>query len=76
MGGVGEDRQGLIDKLAVDHFETERENAAARIAELTRHMTQKETSSVQLSKALGGGWSPTHAYGAVPISPRLEQSSK
>jgi len=33
-------------------------------------------SVVQLYKALGGGWSPTHAYGAVPIPPRLEQSSK
>ncbi len=33
-------------------------------------------SVVQLYKALGGGWSPTHTYGAVPISPRLEQSSK
>ena len=35
-------RQELINKLAVDHFEAERENAAARIAELTRHMIQKE----------------------------------
>ena len=33
-------------------------------------------SVVQLYKALGGGWSPTPAYGAVPISPRPEQSSK
>ena len=33
-------------------------------------------SVVQLYKALGGGWSPTHASGAAPISPRLEQSSK
>jgi outer membrane protein, multidrug efflux system len=35
-------RQGLINKLDVDHFEAERENAAARIAELKRHMIQKE----------------------------------
>ena len=35
-------RQGLINKLAVDHFEEERENVAARIAELKRHMMQKE----------------------------------
>jgi multidrug efflux system outer membrane protein len=35
-------RQGLINKLDVDHFEAEGENAAARIAELKRHMIQKE----------------------------------
>ena len=35
-------RQGLINKLNVDQFEAERENAAARIAELKRHMIQKE----------------------------------
>jgi multidrug efflux system outer membrane protein len=33
-------------------------------------------SIVQLYKALGGGWSPPDASGAVPISPRPEQSSK
>jgi multidrug efflux system outer membrane protein len=33
-------------------------------------------SVVQLYKALGGGWSPTPASGAVPISPSREQSSK
>jgi hypothetical protein len=30
--------QGLINKLDVDQFEAGRENAAARIAELKRHM--------------------------------------
>ena len=35
-------RQGLINKLDVDQFEAERENAVARIAELKRHMIQKE----------------------------------
>jgi len=69
-------RQGMINKLDVDQFEAERESAAARIAELKRHMIQNKASSVQLYKALGGGWSPIHAYGAVPISLRLEQSSK
>ena len=34
--------QGLSNKLDVDQFETERENAAARIAELKRNMIQKE----------------------------------
>jgi len=33
-------------------------------------------SVVQLYKALGGGWSPTPASGAVSISPRPEQSGK
>jgi multidrug efflux system outer membrane protein len=33
-------------------------------------------SVVQLYKALGGGWSPTPAYGAVSIFPRPEQSGK
>jgi len=42
-------RQGLINKLNVDQFEAERENAAARIAELNRHMIQKEN---ELSAAL------------------------
>ncbi len=49
-------------------FESELALAATRRLHLV--------SVVQLYKALGGGWSPTHAYGAVPISPRLEQSSK
>jgi len=35
-------RQGLINKLDVDQYEAERENTAARIAELKRHMIQKE----------------------------------
>lgn len=41
---IGQSRlqQGLINKLDVDQFETERENAAARIAELKRNMIQKE----------------------------------
>jgi multidrug efflux system outer membrane protein len=43
-------RQGLINKLDVDQFEAERENAAARIAELKRHMIQKEN---ELSVLLG-----------------------
>ncbi|HEX6824888.1 MAG TPA: efflux transporter outer membrane subunit [Nitrospiraceae bacterium] len=43
-------RQGLINKLDVDQFEAERENAAARIAELKRHMVQKEN---ELSVLLG-----------------------
>jgi outer membrane protein, multidrug efflux system len=43
-------RQGLINKLDVDQFEAERENAAARIAELTRQMVQKEN---ELSVLLG-----------------------
>ena len=42
-------RQGLNNKLNVDQFEAERENAAARIAELNRHMIQKEN---ELSAAL------------------------
>jgi multidrug efflux system outer membrane protein len=42
-------RQGLINKLNVDQFEAERENAAARIAELNRHLIQKEN---ELSAAL------------------------
>jgi multidrug efflux system outer membrane protein len=42
-------RHGLINKLNVDQFEAERENAAARIAELNRHMIQKEN---ELSAAL------------------------
>jgi multidrug efflux system outer membrane protein len=43
-------RQGMINKLDVDQFEAERENAAARIAELKRHMIQKEN---ELSVLLG-----------------------
>lgn len=43
-------RQGLVNKLDVDQFEAERENAAARIAELKRHMIQKEN---ELSVLLG-----------------------
>ena len=43
-------RQGLINKLDVDQFEAERENAAARIAELKRQMVQKEN---ELSVLLG-----------------------
>jgi multidrug efflux system outer membrane protein len=43
-------RQGLINKLDVDQFEAERENAAARIAELKRYMIQKEN---ELSVLLG-----------------------
>jgi multidrug efflux system outer membrane protein len=43
-------RQGLINKLDVDQFEAERENAAARIAELKRQKVQKEN---ELSVLLG-----------------------
>lgn len=43
-------RQGLINKLDVDQFEAERENAVARIAELKRQMIQKEN---ELSVLLG-----------------------
>ena len=35
-------RQGVIKRLDLDQFEAERENAAARIAELKRQMVQKE----------------------------------
>ena len=35
-------REGYINKLDVDQFEAERENAAARIAELKRQIVQKE----------------------------------
>ncbi|MDF0642610.1 MAG: efflux transporter outer membrane subunit [Nitrospira sp.] len=35
-------RQGLIHRLDVEQFQAERENAAARIAELKRQMIQKE----------------------------------
>lgn len=35
-------RQGLIHRLDVEQFQAERENAAARIAELRRQMIQKE----------------------------------
>jgi efflux transporter, outer membrane factor (OMF) lipoprotein, NodT family len=48
-------RQGLINKLDVDQFEAERENAAARIAELKRQMIQKEN---ELSVLLGRN--PSH----------------
>src|ERR1700704_477881 len=43
-------RQGIINRLDVDQFEAERENAAARIAELKRQMIQKEN---ELSALLG-----------------------
>jgi multidrug efflux system outer membrane protein len=43
-------RQGLVNKLDVDQFEAERDNAAARIAELKRQMIQKEN---ELSVLLG-----------------------
>ena len=43
-------RQGTINRLDVDQFEAERENAAARIAELKRQMDQKEN---EISVLLG-----------------------
>lgn len=43
-------RQGIINKLDVDQFEAERDNAAARIAELRRLMVQKEN---ELSVLIG-----------------------
>jgi multidrug efflux system outer membrane protein len=43
-------RQGMINRLDVDQFEAERENAAARIAELKRQMVQKEN---EISVLLG-----------------------
>ncbi len=43
-------RQGMISKIDADQFEAERANAAARVAELTRQMVQKEN---QLSVLLG-----------------------
>ena len=43
-------RQGMINKLDLDQFEAERENAAARIAELKRQISQKEN---ELSVLLG-----------------------
>lgn len=43
-------RQGVISKIDADQFEAERANAGARVAELTRHMVQKEN---QLSVLLG-----------------------
>src|SRR5262245_35661138 len=43
-------RQGYINKLDVNQFEAERENAAARIAELKRQVVQKEN---ELSVLLG-----------------------
>jgi outer membrane protein, multidrug efflux system len=43
-------RQGVIKRLDLDQFEAERENAAARIAELKRQMVQKEN---ELSVLLG-----------------------
>ena len=48
-------REGYINKLDVDQFEAERENAAARIAELKRQIVQKEN---ELSVLLGRN--PTH----------------
>lgn len=43
-------RQGLVNRLNVDQFQAERENAAVRIAELTRQKVQKEN---ELSVLLG-----------------------
>jgi multidrug efflux system outer membrane protein len=43
-------RQGVTNRLDVDQFEAEQENAAARIAELKRQMVQKEN---ELSVLLG-----------------------
>ena len=43
-------RQGIINKLDLDQFEAERQNAAARIAELKRQIVQKEN---ELSVLLG-----------------------
>ncbi|MBU6480380.1 MAG: efflux transporter outer membrane subunit [Nitrospirae bacterium] len=43
-------RQGVINRLDVDQFEAEKENAAARIAELKRQIVQKEN---ELSVLLG-----------------------
>src|SRR5262249_32331872 len=43
-------RQGVINRLDVDQFEAERQNAAARIAELKRQMVQKEN---EISVLLG-----------------------
>ena len=43
-------RQGMISRIDADQFEAERANAAARAAELTRQMVQKEN---QLSVLLG-----------------------
>lgn len=43
-------RQGIISKIDADQFEAERANAAARVAELTRQMVQKEN---HLSVLLG-----------------------
>lgn len=43
-------RQGLIHRLDVEQFQAERENAAARIADLKRQMIQKEN---ELSVLLG-----------------------
>ena len=43
-------REGYINKLDVDQFEAERENAAARIAELKRQIVQKEN---EISVLLG-----------------------
>ncbi|BCA55264.1 RND efflux system, outer membrane factor lipoprotein [Nitrospira sp. KM1] len=48
--GKARHRQGLINRLDVDQFEAERENAAARIADLKRQMIQKEN---ELSILLG-----------------------
>jgi len=43
-------RQGVSSRLDADQFEAERANAAARVAELERHMVQKEN---ELSVLLG-----------------------
>jgi outer membrane protein, multidrug efflux system len=48
-------RQGLIQRLDVEQFNAERENAAARIAELKRQMIQKENElSILLGRNPGG----------------------
>ena len=43
-------RQGMISRIDADQFEAERANAAARAAELTRQMVQKEN---EISVLLG-----------------------
>lgn len=65
-------RQGVINRLDVDQFEAERENAAARIAELKRQMVQKEN---ELSVLLGRNprqisrGRPLTAQGMPPVVP-------
>ena len=48
-------RKGITSKIDADQFEAERSNAAARVAELTRQMVQKEN---QLSVLLGRNSGP------------------